>query len=132
DYGDPGEFPLIFVGGSGSGTSAEEVNVTFPETGNAAFKAFMDGIGLTGVTHLVDVHGWQTDGPDSNYTLFSWAFGPDAGNMTVTAPAAAVLGSTETITVDWAGLTAGEMYLGAVSHSDAGGIFGLTLVEIDG
>ncbi|NNC39193.1 MAG: S8 family peptidase [Acidimicrobiia bacterium] len=108
--------PSGFFGGSGSGTSAEQVSGVFPEPG----------------FYEVAVHGWQTDGPDSNYTLFSWAFGPDAGNMTVTAPAAAVLGTTETITVDWAGLTAGEMYLGAVSHSDSGGIFGLTLVEIDG
>jgi subtilisin family serine protease len=104
------------VGGSGSGTSAEQVDLVFPDPG----------------LYLVVVHGWQTDGPDSNYTLFSWTFGPDSGNMTVTAPGAAVLGATETITVDWAGLTAGEMYLGAVSHSDTGGIFGLTLVEIDG
>ena len=85
------------------------------------------------MTHIVDVHGWQTDGPDSNYTLFWWAFGPDLGNITnIDAPASATLGATGTITVDWEDLAAGEMYLGAVSHSDAGGIFGLTLLEIDG
>jgi hypothetical protein len=104
-----------FAGGSGSGTSAEEVNVPSPMPGN----------------YYVFVHGWQTDGTDANYTLFGWAFGPDAGNMTITAPAAATLGATETITVDWTGLTAGTKYLGAVSHSDAGGILALTLVQID-
>jgi len=69
----------LFAGGSGSGTSAEEVNVLFPMKG----------------TYFVAVHGWQTDGPDSNYTLFAWAFGPDEGNMTITAPTAATLGATE-------------------------------------
>ncbi|MGW8226301.1 MAG: S8 family serine peptidase [Anaerolineales bacterium] len=104
------------VGGSGSPTSAEEVNLVLPDAG----------------TYTVVVHGWQTDGPDANYTLFSWSFGlvDDRGNMTVTAPAAATLGATETITVDWAGLTPGTKYLGAVSHSN-GGLLGLTVVRVD-
>jgi len=104
-----------FVGGSGSGTSAEQVDVPSPEPG----------------TYTIVVHGWGTDGPDANYTLFSWAFGPDAENMAVTAPASATLGAVETITVNWTGLDAGTKYLGAVSHSDAEAILGLTVVRID-
>lgn len=104
-----------FAGGSGSGTSAEEVSVPFPMAGD----------------YYVFVHGWGTDGADANYTLFGWAFGPDAGNMIVTAPTAATLGSTEAVAVDWAGLAAGTKYLGAVSHNDAGGILALTVVRID-
>jgi hypothetical protein len=104
-----------FVGSSGSPTSAEQVDVPFPSD----------------TTYLVAVHGYETDGPDSNYTLFNWAVGPDAGNMTVTAPAAATLGSTETITVDWTGLDPDTKYLGAVSHSDASGILALTLISIE-
>ncbi len=46
-----------FVAGSGSGTSEEEVNLVLPEGG----------------TYFVIVHGWQTDGPDANYTLFDWS-----------------------------------------------------------
>lgn len=103
------------VGGSGSGTSAEEVNLVDPDPG----------------VYEIAVHGWQTDGPDTNYTLFSWAFGADAGNMTVTAPAAAVTGDTETITVDWAGLTAGTRYLGAVTHSDGTDQIGMTVIRVD-
>ena len=103
-----------FAGGSGSGTSAEQVDVASPPAGD----------------YYVFVHGWGTDGPDANYTLFSWAFGPDAGNMTVTAPTAATLGATETITVDWTSLIAGTKYLGAVSHSDGTNVLGLTLVSI--
>jgi len=107
---------LGFVGSSGSGTSAEEVNVLLP--GDTLYFVF--------------VHGWQTDGPDANYTLFDWSFGlvDDRGNMTVTAPASATIGAVESISVDWAGLDAGTKYLGAVSHSDSVGLLGLTLVNI--
>ncbi len=104
-----------FVGSSGSGTSAEEVNVVLPDAG----------------TYTIVVHGWQTDGPDANYTLFNWAFGPDSGNMTVTAPTSATVGVTESVTVDWTGLGAGTKYLGAVSHSDAAGLLGMTLIRVD-
>jgi hypothetical protein len=104
-----------FVGSSGSGTSAEEVNVPAP----------------TDTTYNVAVHGWQTDGPDANYTLFSWGFGPDAGNMTITgAPAPVNSGDTAILTVDWSGLVAGTKYLGAISHSD-GTDLGWTLIGVD-
>jgi len=105
-----------YAGGSGSGTSAEQVDVAFPPAGD----------------YYVFVHGWGTDGPDANYTLFSWSFSatPGSTNMTVDAPTAATLGETETVTVDWAGLDADTKYLGAVSHSDAGGLLDLTLVSI--
>ena len=109
---DPG---FGFVGGSGSGTSAEEVNVTNP----------------TGGTYYVIVHGWQTDGADSNYTLFSWAVSGDEGNTTVDAPASAVLGAEETITVNWSGLVADMKYLGYIGHEDAGGEFNITTVRVD-
>ncbi len=104
-----------FVGSSGSGTSAEEVNVVAPAD----------------TLYIVAVHGWQTDGADSNYTLFSWGFGPDAGNMTVTAPAAATLGSADSITVDWAGLSAGTKYLGAIVYNDGSSDFGSSIIRID-
>ena len=105
------------AGSSGSGTSAEQVDVANPPAGD----------------YYVFVHGWGTDGPDANYTLFSWAVpaAPGSSNMSLTAPTAATLGATETITVDWNGLDAGTKYLGAVSHSDAGGILGLTLIAVD-
>jgi len=109
---DPG---FGFVGGSGSGTSAEEVNVRNPSPG----------------TYYVIVHGWQTDGADSNYTLYSWAVGGDEGNMTATGPLSAVLGAEETITVNWSGLAADMKYLGYIGHEDGGGEFAITTVRID-
>lgn len=89
------------VGSSGSGTSAEQVNLVKP----------------VAATYTVYVHGWQTDGPDANFTLFHWLISAaDAGNMTVTAPATAVLGTPAMITVDWTGLDAGTKYLGTVTY----------------
>jgi subtilisin family serine protease len=103
-----------FVGGSGSPTATEEVNVSNPAAGD----------------WFVVVHGWQTDGPDANYTLFSWAIDGDAGNMTVSGPAA-VLGATGTVDVTWSGLSTGTKYLGAVLHTNPTATDPLTFVRID-
>ncbi|MCB2179602.1 S8 family serine peptidase [bacterium] len=108
---------FAYVGGSGSGTSAEQVDVPNP----------------TSQYYFVAVHGWGTDGPDANYTLFSWGVPatPGSSNMSVTAPTSASVGETATVSVDWYGLDSGTKYLGAVSHSDSGGILDLTLVSVD-
>jgi hypothetical protein len=98
---DTAGFP--FVAGSGTATSAEEVNLDDPAPG----------------LYLAVVHGWQTDGPDANYTLFSWTVDAvDAGNMTVVAPAAATLGATDAVTVSWTGLDPDTKYLGAITYHD--------------
>jgi hypothetical protein len=105
-----------FAGSSGSGTSNEEVSITDP----------------TSPFYIVIVHGWQTDGPDSNYTLFSWSFDDtDAGNTTLTAPAAAVLGSREPVTLDWFTLDPDTKYLGAVAYNDGPTDFASTIISID-
>lgn len=132
DPSDPDDSPFVFVGGSGSASSAEQVDLPFPERGNAAFVAAFGDAGL----HLAIVHGWETDGPDANYTLFDWSVladpTADDGSLAIdSAPAAATLGATESIEVSWSGLDAGAKYLGAVSYSDAGGVFGLTLVGVE-
>jgi hypothetical protein len=113
-----------FVGGSGSGTSAEEVNVVFPAPG----------------TYIVVVHGWQTDGPDANYTLFDWSVSatPGTGDFPLNvdaAPASATLGGSGTVDISWDvssdPATTGRKYLGAISHSDGSGLIDLTVVEIE-
>jgi subtilisin family serine protease len=106
------------VGSSGGGTAAEEVNLVSPAAG----------------TYTVYVHGWQTDGPDANYTLFTWALGSvAAGNATVTpASAPAGIGTTVPLTLDWSGLTAGTKYLGSLAYSDGATPAGTTIVRVDG
>jgi len=104
------------VGSSGSGTSAEVVSLVNP----------------TAATYTVVVHGWNTDGPDANYTLFYWLLGStDAGNMTVTAPAAATIGTVGTINLTFSGLAAATKYLGSVAYSGTTGLPNPTIVRVD-
>jgi hypothetical protein len=105
---------LILVGQSGSFTSEELVDVV----GNAPY-------------YLVAVHGWETDGPDANYTLFSWSPMADELNLSVEAPNGVVeLGNSETITVTWEDLAPGK-YMGAISHTRDGEFVTGTAVSVD-
>ena len=105
------------VATSGGGTSAEEINLVNPAAG----------------TYKVSVHGWQTDGPDANYTLFHWLLGSaDAGNMNATGPATVTIGGTATINLTWSGLTANTKYLGQVSYLADGVEQTSTVIRIDG
>ncbi len=103
------------VGSSGGGTSAEEVNLLNP----------------TAATYTVYVDGFATANP-STFTLFAWALGSTAaGNMTVSAPAAATLGTTGTINLTFSDLTTGTKYLGSVAYSGAAGMPNPTIVRVD-
>jgi hypothetical protein len=113
-----------FIGGSGTATSEEQVDVVFPAPGS----------------YFVVVHGFATDessgGPGSNYTLFNWnvSSAPNGGlptDLMITAPTEAVLGTSATITVSWADLAAGEKYLGAVLYNDGVGVIDLTIVTVN-
>jgi subtilisin family serine protease len=81
----------------------------------------------------VYVHGWSCPGGDSDYVMYTWAISATPGGSLsiVSAPTSATLGATETIDVSWAGATAGDWYLGAVSHSGPSSLMGLTLVNVD-
>lgn len=115
----PDEGAAPFVGGSGTPTSEEEVTLSSPEPGE----------------YLVVVHGWQTDGADASYTLFSWNVHSDPegdeGTLSVNGPASATLGTTESVEYSWVDLELDNKYLGAVSHADADEIFDWTLVSVD-
>ncbi len=107
------------VGASGGVTSAEEVNLVAPAAG----------------TYTVYVHGWQTDGPDANYTLFDWSVPADPalddGSLVIdSAPTSATLGQTETIEYSWSGIAADNKYLGAISHNRGAELIGATLVSV--
>jgi subtilisin family serine protease len=84
-------------------------------------------------TYTVWIHGWQTAGPNVDFTFYWWEISATpGGNLTIDSqPADAVIGKTEPIDISWTGATAGEWHLGAVSHADADGLIGLTLVNVD-
>jgi subtilisin family serine protease len=109
---------LTLVGSSGGGTSAEQIQIT-PAAAGATYRLF--------------VHGWQTDGPDANYLLHSWALSTaDAGNMTVAGPATASIGGTGTVSLSWTGLEAGKRYLGQIRYMEGTTTHGTTIVRVDG
>ena len=106
---------LTLVGLSGGSTSAEQIQLTNP----------------TAATYRLFVHGWQTDGPDANYSFHVWTLGTaDANNMTVTGPGTATIGGTHTVNLSWNGLAAGK-YLGAILYQEGATIHATTLVRID-
>jgi subtilisin family serine protease len=108
---------LTLVGSSTGGTAAEQINLSNPAA--ADYKLY--------------VHGWQTDGPDANYTLFSWILADaDAGNMTVTGPNTASIGASGTVNLSWGGLTAGTKYLGQIAYKEGATTHATTIVRIDG
>lgn len=108
------------IGQSGEKTSDEQLNVFIPGAG----------------VYAVFVHGFETDpvsgGPGAVYSLLAWEFGltDDVGNMAASGPASVTPGMTGTINVDWAGLAAGTIYLGAISHNTPAGLVAMTLVNI--
>jgi hypothetical protein len=113
----PGEYPDgDFADLSGTATSDEQVDVAAPVAGDWTLV----------------VHGWETDGADANYDLFTWLVGTDAiGNLTATpSTSEATVGGTAEIDLAWSGLAAGTRYLGVVGYSDGVTEFGGTLVSV--
>lgn len=107
---------LTEVASSGGGTSAEQISLTNPTAAN--YRLF--------------VHGFDTEGPDANYTFHTWQLGTaDAGNMTVAGPSTVTLGGTDSVTISWSGLTAGQRYLGRVLYQEGATTHATTIVRID-
>ncbi len=103
------------VGSSGGGTSNEEVNLLNPSAGS----------------YRVVVNGYATGNP-TTFTLFTWVLdASDAGNMSVTAPAAATTGGTGTIGLSFTGLNPGTFYLGSVAYGGVAGMPNPTIVRVD-
>jgi subtilisin family serine protease len=113
--GDKGALEL--VGFSAGATSAERIDLPSPAAG----------------TYKLYAHGWQTDGTNAVYTLFSWLVpSTAAGNMQVTSStSSATVGGTADVTVSWSGLTAGTKYLGRISYRDSSSEIGSTIVAVN-
>ena len=103
------------VGSSGSGTSAERVNLLNP----------------IAATYTVVVQGWGVPG-SSPFVLHSWVLGTtDAGNMIVSAPSSATIGTVGNIDLTFVGLTPGTKYLGSVAYSGVAGLPNPTIVRVN-
>jgi hypothetical protein len=109
----------VEVASSTAGGTGESIDIQLPDDG----------------TYTLYVHGWQVvDVPSVDYTFHLWDVPlATGGSLSIdSAPTSAVLATSGTIEVSWDGLSSGMSYLGAVSHSDASGLLGLTLVSVDG
>ena len=82
-------------------------------------------------TYTMVVHGWSVPNEPLPYDLQFWAVPlTPGGSLSVdSAPASATAGTIGTIDYSWGGLASGD-HVGAVSHSDAGGLLALTLIEV--
>jgi subtilisin family serine protease len=104
------------VASSGGGSSAEEANLLNPAAD----------------TYTVRVVGYAVPTATASFTLFSWVLGTaSAGNMTVSAPTSAVLGSTGSIDLSFSALSGGTKYLGSVAYTGTTGLPNPTIVRID-
>ena len=85
-------------------------------------------------TYTMVVHGWSVPSAPLAYSVSFWDVSlTSGGSLSVdSAPESATLGEVGTIDISWTGLNVGETYLGLVSHSGADGLFGFTVVEVDG
>lgn len=73
--------------------------------------------GLNPIALTVVVHAYQTAGPSGSFSLFRWSVpNANSGNLTVSAPAAAVANTTAPINLTFSGLAAGTRYLGHLQH----------------
>jgi hypothetical protein len=103
------------VGQASDGDSNEMVTFTDPPAG----------------TYTVYVHGFNTNGPSANFTLFSWQVGStSAGNMTVPGPTPATIGGTVPVNLTFTGLVGGTWYLGQTVYNDGTSDIGATIVNV--
>lgn len=84
-------------------------------------------------TYTMAVHGWSVPNEPLPFTLHYWEVPlASVGSLNIDAsPASATQGVVGTIDLSWSGLASGTSYLGAVSHNDASGLMGFTLVSVD-
>ncbi len=102
--------------GSSGGETSEEV-VDIPNGPAASYYIFVDFFAAS-------------NGSDTDYELWFQLVYDDDSNTSLTIPAGAVLGVSDTVTVDYTGL-APNRYLGILHHEDGGGEIARTILDID-
>ncbi|KAF5406632.1 MAG: Subtilase family protein [Candidatus Udaeobacter sp.] len=103
------------VGQSSDGDSNEMVTFTDPPAG----------------TYRVYVHGFNTNGPSADFTLFSWQLtSASAGNMNVPGPVGTTIGGTVPVNLTFTGLVGGTWYLGQTVYNDGTSDIGTTIVNV--
>jgi hypothetical protein len=106
---------LSFVDQSADGDSNEMVTVGNPAAGD----------------YVVFVHGYDTAGPSTDFTLFQWQVpATDAGNINLPSPMPATVATTIDIPLTYAGLDPATWYLGQVLYTDGSDTIGSTIINV--
>jgi hypothetical protein len=105
------------VGSSADGDSNEQVTLR---------------TGASAVSLTVYIHGYDTNGPSANGTLFTWAV-PNSSNSNttlsgVTTPS--TTGGVQTHTATFSGLTPNTRYLGQVDYNNGTSVIGQTILNV--
>jgi hypothetical protein len=83
------------------------------------------------LTLTVYVHGWSTNGPSANVTLFDWVANAGAGNLAVSPASTAVTtGSTVSYSATPSGLAPATRYFGSVDYNNGTARIGQTYVSV--
>jgi len=116
------DFACTLIDSSLGATGEESVSVRLPAIDDSIDDPY-----------VVFIHGYQTAGGATATAIqFDWQAADDLGNLTVSGPSSATIGGTDTVDLQWTGLTTGpgSKQVGAVSHSDANGAIGVTSINI--
>jgi len=70
-------------------------------------------------TYTIYIHGWETDGPDASYTLFTWTVAAVGGDLTVSVPGSATTATSGSVNLHWNGPLPATRYLGTVRYFEA-------------
>jgi hypothetical protein len=86
----------------------------------------------TAGTYTVFVHGFATNGPSANATVFDWVVpSASSGNMSVPGSTAVGIGSIVPVNLAFSGLAASSWYLGRVVYNDGTSNIGATFVNVN-
>ena len=87
-------------------------------------------------TYTLVVHGWAVGATPLPFDLRSWLVpaADGAGSLSISSgdSTTATIGGTHTVGIAWTGLTAGEEYLGTVTHHNGATNVGRTVVSVTG
>jgi subtilisin family serine protease len=102
--------------------------------GSSAGSSAEEAVNLTNQSGSFDVYVDLFSGADpQEVSLFRWAVGSAAGNLTATPASQAVtVAGPASVTASWSGLTAGQRYLGRLLYSDGSTGTGATVIRVDG
>ena len=132
DTSDPGHDDIDLRAWLGDADCATSVSISqFGASGGATSNEVIDLSNGPARGYFVAVDFFSaSNGTDTDYNLWIQPVFGDEGNTSVTAPAAAVLGTEGTVTVDYTGL-APTRNLGILHHADGGGEIARTILDID-